>query len=87
MIRDRIDGLLQCVGDVEGASEREEARMAVVMLCWGSVLAERRDPDRASRGRRLGCPGKRRPICCDMIGDVRAVEPLMKRLQVDKDAA
>ncbi|MBX3236929.1 MAG: HEAT repeat domain-containing protein [Nitrospiraceae bacterium] len=84
VIRDRIDGSFNALRDVEGASEREEARMAVVMDLLGigrpsvEILIEYLEDDdwvvREAAADLLG-----------MIGDVRAVEPLMKRLQVDKD--
>ncbi len=83
-IRDRIDGAFNALRDVEGASEREEARMAVVMDLLGigrpsvEILIEYlEDEDWVVREAAADLLG--------MIGDVRAVEPLMKRLRTDKD--
>ena len=83
-IRERIDGTFNALRDVEGASEREEARMAVVMDLLGigrpsvEILIEYLEDDdwvvREAAADLLG-----------MIGDVRAVEPLMRRLREDKD--
>jgi HEAT repeat protein len=83
-IRERIDGAFNGLRDVEGAIEREEARMAVVMDLLGigrpsvEILIEYLEDDdwvvREAAADLLG-----------MIGDGRAVEPLMKRLRADKD--
>ena len=83
-IRDRIDATFNVLRDVEGASEREEARMSTVMDLLGigrpavEILIEYlEDDDWVVREAAADLLGK--------IGDVRAVEPLMKRLQMDKD--
>ncbi|GMV50345.1 MAG: HEAT repeat protein [Nitrospira sp. OLB3] len=83
-IRERIDDAFNALRDIEGASEREEARMATVMDLLGigrpsvEILIEYlEDDDWVVREAAADLLGK--------IGDVRAVEPLMKRLQVDKD--
>ncbi len=83
-IRERIDAAFNALRDIEGASEREEARMAVVMDLLGigrpsvEILIEYlEDDDWLVREAAADLLGK--------IGDVRAVEPLMKRLQVDRD--
>jgi HEAT repeat protein len=83
-IRDRIDRAFNALRDVEGTSEREEARMATVidLLAIGrpsvEILIEYlRDDDWVVREAAADLLGK--------IGDVRAVEPLMERLAVDKD--
>ena len=83
-IRDRIDGAFNTLRDVEGASEREEARMSTVidLLNIGrpsvEILIEYlEDEDWVVREAAADLLG--------MIGDVRAVEPLMRRMQVDKD--
>ena len=83
-IRERIDGLFNALRDVEGASEREEARMATVIDLLGigrpsvEILIEYlEDDDWLVREAAADLLGK--------IGDVRAVEPLMKRLEQDKD--
>mgnify|MGYP000874511586 CR=1 FL=1 len=83
-IRDRIDGAFNVLRDVEGASEREEARMATVIGLLGigrpsvEILIEYlEDDDWLVREAAADLLGK--------IGDVRAVEPLMKRLEKDKD--
>ncbi len=83
-IRERIDRAFDALRDVEGASEREEARMATVidLLAIGrpsvEILIEYlRDEDWVVREAAADLLGK--------IGDVRAVEPLMERLRVDKD--
>ncbi len=83
-IRERIDGSFDALRDVEGASEREEARMATVidLLAIGrpsvEILIEYlEDDDWLVREAAADLLGK--------IADVRAVEPLMKRLEQDKD--
>ena len=83
-IRDRIDEAFRALRDVEGASEREEARMATVIDLLGlgrpavEILIEYlEDDDWLVREAAADLLGK--------IGDVRAVEPLMERLRVDKD--
>ncbi len=83
-IRDRIDKAFNELRDVEGTSEREERRMAAVidLLAIGrpsvEILIEYlRDDDWVVREAAADLLGK--------IGDVRAVEPLMERLALDKD--
>lgn len=83
-IRARIDETFNALRDVEGASEREEARMATVINLLGigrpsvEILIEYlEDEDWLVREAAADLLGK--------IGDVRAVEPLMKRLASDKD--
>lgn len=83
-IRERIDEAFNALRDVEGASEREEARMATVIDLLGigrpivEILIEYlEDEDWLVREAAADLLGK--------IGDVRAVEPLMKRLAQDKD--
>ncbi len=83
-IRARIDEAFNALRDVEGASEREEVRMATVIDLLGigrpsvEVLIEYlEDDDWLVREAAADLLGK--------IGDVRAVEPLMRRLRVDKD--
>src|SRR6185436_17989130 len=83
-IRERIDDSFNALHDIEGASEREEARMATVidLLAIGrpsvEILIEYlEDDDWLVREAAADLLGK--------IGDVRAVEPLMQRLRVDKD--
>jgi HEAT repeat protein len=83
-IRERIDRLFDSLRAVEGASEREEARMSTVidLLSLGrpsvEILIEYlEDDDWVVREAAADLLGK--------IGDVRAVEPLMKRLEYDKD--
>lgn len=83
-IRERIDERFSALRDVEGASEREEARMATVIDLLGigrpsvEILIEYlEDEDWLVREAAADLLGK--------IGDVRAVGPLMKRLEVDKD--
>jgi HEAT repeat protein len=84
-IRERIDRTFSALREIEGASEREEARMAAILdlLPIGrpsvEILIEYlEDEDWLVREAAADLLGK--------IGDVRAVEPLMRRLQVDKDA-
>lgn len=83
-IRERIDSTFNELREVEGASEREEARMATVIDLLGigrpsvEILIEYlEDDDWLVREAAADLLGK--------IGDVRAVEPLMKRLEHDKD--
>lgn len=83
-IRERIDDSFNALRDVEGASEREEARMATVIGLLGigrpsvEILIEYlEDEDWLVREAAADLLGK--------IGDIRAVEPLMKRLAQDKD--
>ena len=83
-IRDRIDSAFNALRDVEGASEREEARMATVidLLNIGrpsvEILIEYlEDEDWVVREAAADLLG--------MIADVRAVVPLMRRMEVDKD--
>jgi HEAT repeat protein len=83
-IRERIDDSFNALRDVEGASEREEARMSTVISLLGigrpsvEILIEYlEDDDWLVREAAADLLGK--------IGDVRAVEPLMKRLAVDQD--
>ncbi|MDF0649900.1 MAG: HEAT repeat domain-containing protein [Nitrospira sp.] len=83
-IRERIDETFNVLREVEGAGEREEARMATVIDLLGigrpsvEILIEYlEDDDWLVREAAADLLGK--------IGDVRAVEPLMKRLEQDKD--
>ena len=83
-IRERIDDSFNALRDVEGASEREDARMATVINLLGigrpsvEILIEYlEDDDWLVREAAADLLGK--------IADVRAVEPLMKRLEQDKD--
>ena len=83
-IRERIDDTFNALRDVEGSSEREEARMTTVIELLGigrpsvEILIEYlEDEDWLVREAAADLLGK--------IGDVRAVEPLMKRLEQDKD--
>lgn len=83
-IRDRIDSAFNTLRDIEGASEREEARMATVidLLNIGrpsvEILIEYlEDEDWVVREAAADLLG--------MIADVRAVVPLMRRMEVDKD--
>ncbi len=83
-IRERIDRTFNALRDIEGASEREEARMATVIDLLGigrpsvEILIEYlEDEDWLVREASADLLGK--------IADVRAVEPLMKRLEQDKD--
>jgi HEAT repeat protein len=83
-IRERIDEAFARLRDIEGASEREEARMAVVVELLGigrpmvEILIEYlEDDDWLVREAAADLLGK--------IGDIRAVEPLMRRLRADKD--
>ena len=83
-IRERIDEAFNALRDVEGASEREEARMSTVINLLGigrpsvEILIEYlEDDDWLVREAAADLLGK--------IADVRAVEPLMKRLAADKD--
>jgi HEAT repeat protein len=83
-IRERIDDSFNALRDVEGASEREEARMTTVIDLLGigrpsvEILIEYlEDDDWLVREAAADLLGK--------IADVRAVVPLMKRLAQDKD--
>jgi len=83
-IRERIDSMFDALRAVEGASEREEARMSTVINLLGigrpsvEILMEYlEDDDWLVREAAADLLGK--------IADVRAVEPLMKRLECDKD--
>src|SRR5215213_1716900 len=83
-IREHIDDTFNALRNVEGASEREEARMSTVidLLRIGrpsvEILIEYlEDDDWLVREAAADLLGK--------IADVRAVEPLMKRLERDKD--
>ena len=83
-IRERIDDTFNALRDVEGAGEREEARMSTVINLLGigrpsvEILIEYlEDEDWLVREAAADLLGK--------IADVRAVEPLMKRLAHDKD--
>jgi HEAT repeat protein len=83
-IRERIDDTFNALRNVEGASEREEARMGTVIDLLGigrpsvELLIEYlEDEDWLVREAAADLLGK--------IGDVRAVEPLMTRLERDKD--
>lgn len=83
-IRERIDDSFNALRDVEGASEREEARMGTVINLLGigrpsvEILIEYlEDDDWLVREAAADLLGK--------IGDVRAVDPLMKRLATDQD--
>lgn len=83
-IRERIDRAFDALRELEGTIEREEGRMATVIELLGigrpsvEILLEYlEDDDWVIREAAADLLGK--------IGDVRAVEPLMKRLEVDKD--
>jgi HEAT repeat protein len=83
-IRERIDDAFNALREVEGASEREEARMSTVIGLLGigrpsvEILIEYlEDEDWLVREAAADLLGK--------IADVRAVAPLMKRLVHDKD--
>src|SRR5437763_4355825 len=83
-LRERIDQAFDALRNVEESSEREEARMAIVIDLLGigrpsvEILIEYlRDDDWLVREAAADLLGK--------IGDVRAVEPLIQRLRVDKD--
>ena len=83
-IRERIDEVFDNLRAIEELSEREEARMSTVinLLPIGrpsvEILIEYlEDEDWLVREAAADLLGK--------IGDVRAVEPLMQRLRVDKD--
>jgi HEAT repeat protein len=83
-IRERIEQTLNQLRDVEESSEREEARMAAViaLLPIGRASVEilieyLEDDDWLVREAAADLLGK--------IGDSRAVDPLMRRLQTDKD--
>ena len=83
-IRDRIDDTFNALRNIEGSSEREEARMGTVinLLPIGrpsvDILIEYLDDD----------DWLVREAAADLLGkiaDVRSVEPLMERLRKDKD--
>jgi HEAT repeat protein len=83
-IRERIAQAFDALRSIEDAGEREEARMATVIDLLGigrpsvEILIEHlEDEDWLVREAAADLLGK--------IGDVRAVEPLMERLQKDKD--
>jgi HEAT repeat protein len=83
-IRERIERTFDGLRDIEDSVEREEARMAAVidLLPVGrrgvQILVEcLEDEEWVVREAAADLLGK--------IGDVRAVEPLMKRLREDKD--
>jgi HEAT repeat protein len=83
-IRQRLDRTFDELRSVEDSSQREEARMAAVIELLGigrpsvEILIEYlEDEDWLVREAAADLLGK--------IGDVRAVEPLMKRLRQDKD--
>jgi HEAT repeat protein len=83
-IRERIDRTFNALREVEGAGAREEARMSTVIDLLGigrpsvEILIEYlEDDDWLVREAAADLLGK--------IGDVRAVEPLMKRLEEDCD--
>lgn len=83
-VRQRIDEAFDALRDVEESGQREAARMATVieLLAIGRPAVEilieyLEDDDWAVREAAADLLGK--------IGDVRAVEPLMKRLKADKD--
>ncbi|MFO0775440.1 MAG: HEAT repeat domain-containing protein [Nitrospiraceae bacterium] len=83
-VRERIDGAMNALRDVEGSIEREDARMSTVIALLGigrpavEILIEYLDDDdwvvREAAADLLG-----------KIGDVRAVPALMERLEKDKD--
>lgn len=83
-IRDRIEETFNALRNIEGSSEREEARMATVinLLPIGrpsvDILIEYLDDE----------DWLVREAAADLLGkiaDVRSVEPLMERLRKDKD--
>lgn len=83
-VRQRIDEAFDALRDVEESGQREAARMATVieLLAIGRPAVEilieyLEDDDWVVREAAADLLGK--------IGDVRAVEPLMRRLKVDKD--
>jgi HEAT repeat protein len=83
-IRERIDKAFNTLREADGSGEREEARMATVIDLLGigrpsvEILIEYlEDDDWLVREAAADLLGK--------IGDVRAVEPLMKRLEQDND--
>ncbi len=83
-VRDRIDRAFNALREVEGSVEREDARMATVidLLNIGRPGVEifieyLEDEDWLVREAAADLLGK--------IGDVRAVDPLMRRLERDKD--
>lgn len=83
-IRERIDQTFNELRNIEEMSQREEGRMSTVVGLLGlgrpmvEILIEYlHDDDWVVREASADLLGK--------IGDVRAVEPLMERMQVDKD--
>lgn len=83
-VRDKINQTVDALRAVEDSSQREEARMAAVIELLGigrpsvEILIEYlEDEDWLVREAAADLLGK--------IADVRAVEPLMKRLKEDKD--
>jgi len=84
MIRERIDQAFEALRAIEDSGQREEARMAAVIELLGigrpsvEILIEYlEDDDWLVREAAADLLGK--------IGDIRAVEPLMKRLRQDRD--
>jgi len=84
LIRERIDQTFGGLRAVEDSSQREEARMAAVIELLGigrpsvEILIEYlEDDDWLVREAAADLLGK--------IGDIRAVEPLMRRLKQDRD--
>jgi len=84
LIRERIDRTFGGLRAVEDSSQREEARMAAVIELLGigrpsvEILIEYlEDDDWLVREAAADLLGK--------IGDIRAVEPLMRRLKQDRD--
>lgn len=83
-IRERIDQAFDALRNVEESSEREDARMSTIIDLLGIgrpsveiLIGYLNDEDWVVREAAVDLLGK--------IGDVRAVEPLMERLRVDKD--
>jgi len=83
-IRERIDQAFDALRNVEESSEREDARMSTIIDLLGIgrpsveiLIGYLNDDDWVVREAAVDLLGK--------IGDVRAVEPLMERLRVDKD--
>lgn len=83
-IRERIEQAFDALRNVEESSEREDARMSTIIDLLGIgrpsveiLIGYLNDEDWVVREAAVDLLGK--------IGDVRAVEPLMERLRVDKD--
>ncbi|MGH7230033.1 MAG: HEAT repeat domain-containing protein [Nitrospiraceae bacterium] len=83
-VRERIDHAFDALRNVEESTLREDARMSTVIDLLGigrpsvEILIEYlRDDDWVVREAAADLLGK--------IGDIRAVEPLIERLRVDKD--